>query len=212
MFLVQLIFKEYKMLGISLLVISFIVALIGFIQSNQAESGDVFLFGLTKVGSSLVIFSILGFIIGIRKEIQSSRDNAWRTDKLEELSREIRKISVQTKEQAASKIFSAIGNRIEAIATNAPESDFHDSLFNESNFHSSVFKRSNLGNSDFSEASFCSSVFNGSDFAHSDFSDANFSNSIFEGALFNGSDLSSIVIDENTKLPDHINQRVSSAD
>jgi hypothetical protein len=177
------------------------VAVVGFVQSNQVIDKNVFLFGLTRVGGALILLSILGFVFGIAKEIQSSRDEAKRKQMLEELSHDVHELAQRTEGQSTSKVFSAIGERLEAIATRAPESilsrsDFRASLFDQSNFDSSVFRESNFARSDFSGANFAGSLFQ----------DADFSESVFGRAIFRGADLSRIVIDEFTKLPVHENQ------
>jgi len=64
------------MIGIAVILISFAVAVLGFIHSHAAKDGQTAIWGLTRLGFVLVILSAVGLIVGIGKEVTTIQSGA----------------------------------------------------------------------------------------------------------------------------------------
>ena len=58
------------MISIITLILSFVVAVVGFVYSHAASSGSTAIFGMTRIGVCLIGIATLGFTFGIIKEVQ----------------------------------------------------------------------------------------------------------------------------------------------
>lgn len=176
------------LLGIFILISSFILGLLGIIHSNASKPGKTSILGMTHMGLALIIISNIGFIGGIVKEIQSISDakktkkaDEYRTRLLKELHAKLIGEAEQSKNPEISKILRVVSDRVKYIGTRS----------RESNFSMSDFARSDFKMGNFAQCNFDKSIFD----------EANFDGSHFRGATFKGADLSNIIINKETKLP-----------
>jgi hypothetical protein len=169
------------LLGIFILISSFILGLLGIIHSHAAKPGKTSIFGMTHMGLAMVIIANIGFIGGIVKEIQSISEAKESTRLLKELHAKVIGEAEESKNPEISKVLRVVGDRINYISTRSRESNFSMSDFARSNFRGGDFAQSNFENSLFDKA--------------------NFDRATFRGATFKGADLSNIIIDKETKLP-----------
>jgi hypothetical protein len=163
------------MIAIFILISSFVVAILGFIQSNAAKSESSSVFGLTYLGVTLIGIAAVGFAFGIVKEIQNQRGDVERTQMLKELHAKLLGEAEHAPPEAASRL-REIGDRIRRIAMASRESDFSMSDFARSRFTKANFRAA-------------------------DFTGANFMWADFQGADFRGANLHGIITDTNTVLP-----------
>lgn len=178
------------MTGALSILASFVVALIGFAQSNKAKPDSRGYFGLTKTGLTLIIVSLVGVVFGTIKEIQSEADFSRLLTKLDNISR----FAVEESEAfsgSEARTLRELGDEISAIATKSRGSDFLRSQFQGSRFAQSQFQGSDFAWSSFQGANFFGSQFQG----------ANLRNSQFDDADFCGANLGKAIICKNTVLP-----------
>ncbi len=159
------------MTGITIVVISAVIAITGLVQSHSATAGARSILGLTPIGIGLVTLSIVGVLLGIVKEIQDSRAANLRDQLLKEVYAQVVGLRTNMTDQQLAQQLEHIADRIRATATSARESDFSLSDFSRSNFQS--------GN----------------------FTEANFQNALFRRANLRGADLHDAVVDDTTRLP-----------
>jgi hypothetical protein len=141
------------MIAILILISSFLVALLGFIQSNATKSDSPGVFGLTYLGVILIGIAIVGFAFGIVKEIQNQRDEVERTQMLKELHAKLMGEAERASPEAASRL-REIGDRIQRIAMASRESDFSLSDFAGSKFTGARFTGADFSGADFEGANF----------------------------------------------------------
>jgi pentapeptide repeat protein len=166
------------MLGIGVIVISFVVAMLGLLHSHAAKPGDLAIWGLTRLGLVLVIVSSIGLIVGVVKEVEAARsgDEAkkWQAQTTMEL-KQIRAALLGTQARVGDPTVAAelgrLADQLSATASRSRRSDFSMSDFTESNFR------------------------------HGNFSRASFQGALFREADLRGADMSTAVIDASTKLP-----------
>jgi hypothetical protein len=174
--------------GIVVIVVSFAVAVLGFVQSNRTPPGQRGLFGLTALGGTLILLSIVGLVAGVSSQIKEQREaKEQRKQQIEDSNRlkiiaaKLNRIQELPESSAVSALLAPITNQISAIASQSRGSDFSMSDFTNSNFQMGNFTGTNFDNALFNGA-----VFRGAVFPHADLSDA---------------DLSEAKINSNTRLP-----------
>jgi hypothetical protein len=64
------------MLAVLIIVASFVVAVLGFIQSSRAEEGARNIWGLTRLGVSMIVAATIGLLFGVIKETVDAREAA----------------------------------------------------------------------------------------------------------------------------------------
>jgi Pentapeptide repeats (9 copies) len=166
------------MLGIVVILSSFVVAVLGFLHSHAAKPGETAVWGLTRLGLVLLAASSLGLLVGILNEVGNLRSGEaakeWQAATTEQL-KQIHKDLLEAQSQAANPSLAArlgqLADHVRAVASRSRGSDFSMSDFTNSNFRG--------GN----------------------FSGASFQDALFRGADLRGADLSSAVVDTHTKLP-----------
>ena len=185
------------MISIITLILSFVLAVLGFVHSHAASQDSTALFGMTRIGVCLILVATLGFAFGIIKEIQGISESRKlrdaeneRTQMLKELHAKIIGEAEDASPEAAEQL-KEIGDRIRMAVSRSRESDFSMSDFARSNFVQGRFK----------EANFALSEFSGANFKQSLFRDSVFTEAVFSGSDFRGADLRGIVVDKDTKLP-----------
>ena len=186
------------MISIIVLILSFLLAILGFVQSHAASPSSNAIFGMSRIGVCMVFVASLCFVFGVIKEAQVISESRKlreaeneRTQMLKEL---YAKILGET-ENASPEVMEQlkeIGDKIRMVATRSRESDFSMSDFARSNFAKGRFTEANFALSEFSEANFTQSFFRNSVF----------NEAVFSGSDFRGADLRDIIVDINTKLPD----------
>jgi hypothetical protein len=166
------------MLGIGLIVISFVAAILGLLHSHAAKPGDVAIWGLTRLGLALVIVSSIGLLVGVVKEVTDLRSGAeakrWQsqtTEDLKQIHAALRGTGAKVADPAVAAELGRLADQISATASRSRGSDFSMSDFTESNFR------------------------------HGNFSWASFQGALFRDADLRGADMSTALIDANTKLP-----------
>lgn len=177
------------MLGIIILACAFAVALIGIISDQASAPKATFFLGLTQRGVIIVSISIVCFIFGVIKEINTVIQAKKDSDEKEMLMTTIRETNVIVKglanrdpDDSASVQLEELSNTLDNVASNLPNSQFSLSNFEYSDFSGSNLRFSNMQNTMFEGVLFEGSVFTNAD--------------------FRGVDLSQVVVDQNTKLPD----------
>jgi len=181
------------MLGVTLLLISFVGTVIGLIHSHAAKPEKISIFGLTRVSVLLISVSLIGLCIGIAKEVESIRagaqDKDFRNTATDELKK-IHSVLIGLAQNSSDKIITSelitLANGISARYSSVEGSDLSMSNFAYSRFDFGRFERAS---------------FTGASFVAANFRNALFRNSVFEGADFRGSDLSRAIIDSTTTLP-----------
>jgi hypothetical protein len=166
------------MLGIGVVVISFVVALLGLLHSHAAKPGELAIWGMTRLGLVLVIASSIGVLVGVFKEVATLRSGAeakqWQAQTTEDL-KQIRAavLGAQTKvaDPAVAAELGRLADQISATASRSRGSDFS------------------------------MSDFTGSSFRYGNFSRASFQGALFRDADLRGADMSTALIDADTKLP-----------
>jgi len=165
--------------GIIVVLISFVVAVAGLLQSNAASAQERAIWGLSRVGFGLLVISILGMAAGVWKEIADSRSGAeamkWRdqtTKDLREISAVLRGVQVTIGDPAVATRVQGLVDRLSLVASRSQESDFSMSDFTYSNFR------------------------------HGNFTGASFEGALFRQADLRGADLSTAHIDAATRLPE----------
>ena len=166
------------MLGISIIVASFIGAALGIAHSHAAKPGQRSYKGFTRLGLSLVVLASFGMLLGVTKEVSGIRAAEQLAIRERERDRMLKEIyagvvgaKAATTDPLLTQQLGVLADRISATASSSRESNFRMS-----------------------------------DFARSDFSLGNFTGASFRGARFNdadlrGADLRTAHIDEKTQLP-----------
>ena len=193
------------MSGILVLIASFLVAIIGIIQSNKSKSKNRH-FGLTTTGIVLVFCSTVGFVFGIYDQIAVGK-------KIDQMAQDIATAAQQIRASnpGAAETLTLVAEALQFRRSEISGSNFEQSLisasdFSEAKIDSSNFIHADLANgiffgarfdrSDFSQAQMRNAIFNSTDFTESDFGLADFTD-----ANFSGVDLSNIKFDEKTIFP-----------
>ncbi len=170
-----------------ILITSFIIALLGFIQSNRADPNDVAFLGLTRIGMGMICIAALGFSAGLIKEYKESIK-----------AKEAESREVQTSQQI--KIILAKLDGIQQ-ATDPETSTQIGKVVEGLNSVASLRRYSDFRMSDFSKSNFSKALFKESNFDRASFANASMKDTIFPNADLSGADLSRAIIDKNTKLP-----------
>ncbi len=185
------------MVSIITLILSFVLALLGFVHSHAASPGSTAIFGVTRIGACLILVATLGFTFGIFKEVQGITESRKlrdaeneRTQMLKELHAKIVGEAESASPEVAEQL-KEIGDRISLVASRSRESDFS----------MSDFARSNFAKGRFTEANFALSEFSGANFEQSLFRKSVFTEAVFSGSDFRGADLRGIIVDKDTKFP-----------
>jgi hypothetical protein len=167
-----------KMLGIAVILASFVVAVLGLLHSHAAKPGETAIWGLTRLGSILLVVSSIGLLVGVVKEVGDLRSGAaakeWQartTEQLKQIHADLRGAQSRAADPDLAARLGQLADHVSATASRSRGSDFSMSDFTNSNFR--------LGN----------------------FSGASFQGVLFRGADLRGADLSTAVIDTKTKLP-----------
>lgn len=208
-------------MGIIILLTSFVIVVLGFFISNKANNRDQGLFGLSRIGTTMLIIASVGFIAGIFKEIESVKD-ATKAKKeaielqqiLDENSKDLKSIKakldgVATQEGLSDEIKTDIihlSDQISAVASSAKEgdfrmSDFSASHFGDGNFSKASFENSLMNYAMLQGAIITNSNLNNVDFSGSIFKNAKFCEATLDSADFRGTDLSKVIVDSKTKYP-----------
>jgi hypothetical protein len=166
------------MLAIVVIVLSFIAALLGLVNSHVAKPGERSYKGLTRLGLTLVVLATLGMIFGVVKEISGIRAAAQLAQAERERSQMLKEIYAQV---VGAKGATTDPKVVEQLAKLADRISAAASLSRESNFRMSDFSRS--------------------DFTAGNFTQASFRNALFREADLRGADLGTALIDEKTRLP-----------
>jgi len=87
------------MIGITILLAAFAIAMIGILRDNKADSAHRAIFGLNRVGLLLVSLSLVGLCAGVAKEISSAR--SARTMKASEDVRDRKLYSISIRSDVA---------------------------------------------------------------------------------------------------------------
>lgn len=207
--------------GLLILIAAFVVAVLGFFASNLALPGDKGLFGLSRLGTAMLAFSLIGLMAGVWKEISESRDGEMAKKrsqvlqkKLEDNSHDLKLIRARLDGLADQQGISAevtkdirlLADEVSAIASAARDADFRKSDFTRSHFGLGNFTMAN-----FEKALFESVWLKGALISNSNLEDVDFKGSSFSGAKFGaanlngadlrGADLSKVIFDSKTKLP-----------
>lgn len=170
-----------------ILIASFLIAVLGFIQSYRADPHDVAFFGLTRIGVGMICIAALGFGAGLIKEYKDGLKAKEAEIREEKTNQQIQQIIAKLdgiQKATDHEISNQIGKVVEglnSVASLRRFSDFRMSDFSKSNFKEALFKDAN-----FDQASFAN---------------ASMKDTIFPNADLRGADLSRAVIDENTKFP-----------
>jgi uncharacterized protein YjbI with pentapeptide repeats len=165
-------------LNFFILTASFVVAVLGFVQSSQANPNDAVLFGLNSLGVGMIAVATLGFVAGLFKYYQDGK-NARETQQREEETRnqiqlilaKVNGVQESTTDPELSDQIGKIAEGLSSVASLRRRSDFRMSDFSDSHFGQALFRGAN---------------FHGASFPHADLS---------------GADLSEAITDEQTKLP-----------
>jgi uncharacterized protein YjbI with pentapeptide repeats len=158
------------MISIITLILSFVLAVLGFLHSHAASPGINAIFGMTRLGACLILVATLGFAFGIIKEVQGISESRKlrdaeneRTQMLKELHAKIIDEAKDASPEVAEQL-KEIGDRIRMVASRSRESDFSMSDFARSNFAKGRFTEANFALSEFSGANFKRSLFRNSIF------------------------------------------------
>lgn len=166
------------MLGIGVVLISFVIALLGLLHSHAAKPGELAVWGLTRLGIVLVVVSSIGLVVGVTKEVRDLRSGAeakrWQsqtTEELRQIHAALRGAQVKVADPAVAAELGRLADQISAAASRSRGSDFS------------------------------MSDFTGSNFRYGNFSRASFRGALFHDADLRGADMSTAIIDSETKLP-----------
>jgi hypothetical protein len=175
------------MTGVTIVLASFAIAIIGIFRNNKAESYRAIL-GLNRVGVLLIFLSVIGVVAGVAKEISSIRTSkamAVREDvrdvMLHGISAKLDDLAKGSSDPHISGELAKVADQVSQVASVQRRSDFSRSDFSESNFSECLFR-----NALFDVAGFFNSSFRGAS---------------FRGADLRGADLSDAMVDDQTKFP-----------
>lgn len=112
------------MTGIIVTIISFVVAVLGFVHGHVAPEGQKGFFGLSRLGIALILLSALGGAVGLMKAISEARsaaeDKKWREDTtamLRVVSIQLTGLQASPAEPELAKQLAQATDKISAIAT-----------------------------------------------------------------------------------------------
>lgn len=188
------------MAGIIVLVLSFAVAVIGFIQSNRSIAPHNY-FGLTRGGAALVGLSFLGLCFAIYDQVQQSRQ-------IDEIARAVGAAAddIENANPGAASALRIVQQSLDQRGESIAGSSFQEAIVSAADFSfarvdGSRFFAADLSGSDFSLARFDGSLFRDARFHSAEFPGASFHGAILVGADFSGVDMSGIEFDESTVFP-----------
>jgi hypothetical protein len=161
------------MLGIAVILASFAGGVLGLIHSHKAKRGQSGMWGLTRLGATLIAVSSIGLLAGVAKEVATIRSGAkalaWQaqtTEQLKQIHADLLGVQSQVADPAVAAKVGRLASDISSVASQSRGSDFSNS-----------------------------------DFSFGDFSRANFKGALFAGSNLSGADMSTAVVDSKTKLP-----------
>lgn len=189
------------MAGIIVLVLSFAVAVIGFVQSNRSTAPHDY-FGLTRGGAALVGLSFVGLCVAIYDQVQQSRQ-------INEIARAVGAAAdnIENANPGAASALRIVQQSLDQRGETITGSSFQEAIVSAADFSfarvdSSRFYAADLSGSDFSLARLDGSLFREARFQDSEFPGASFRGAILESADFSGVDMSGIKFDQNTVFPE----------
>jgi hypothetical protein len=207
--------------GLLILVAAFVVALFGFFASNLAEPGDRGLFGLSRLGTAMLLVSAIGLVAGVWKEVVDAREGKLAKEQsqrlqkqLEDNGQDLKLIRAKLDGLAAQPGVTAevaqdlrlLADKVSAVASSARSadfrmSDFSRSHFGQGNFTEASFEGALIATAWLKDAVITNSNLDGVDFEGSRFAGARFGSAILDGADFRGADLSRVLVDPKTTFP-----------
>jgi hypothetical protein len=170
--------RRMRMLGIAVILVSFVVAVLGLLHSHAAKPGEAATWGLTRLGLILLVVSFIGLLVGVAKEVATLRSGAeakeWQvrtTEQLKKIDADLRGAQARVADPDVAAQLGRLADHISATASRSRSSDFSMSDFTNSNFRYGNFTR------------------------------ASFQGALFRDADLRGADMSTALIDAETKLP-----------
>jgi len=139
------------MIAITIILISFASLILGVFHDHKAGRLRKSFFGLTRLGVSLVVLSVIGLALGIAKQLSDVKQDDDRTVKLNAIYAKVvgEQQAAQDPKQAA--LLGTIGEQIANVANykgsrlpgkDFSYSDFELGNFSRANFRGALFKDS----------------------------------------------------------------------
>src|SRR5436305_1624684 len=112
------------MAGMTIILVSFAVAVIGILRDNKVSPNHRGLFGLNRIGIMLVLLSVFGVCGGVWKEFSTIQENRvarnrekGRDQILEDISRRVDDLAHRASDPQISQELTEVGKQLSEVQT-----------------------------------------------------------------------------------------------
>jgi hypothetical protein len=122
-----------------ILTASFAVATIQLVRSNRQKEAERAIAGLNTTAAIMLVISLVGFFLGITKEVKAARQQSAQTDLIKETNARLAQIEARLPAGAEKSAVTQIRSALSARGSNVSKSDLRESDFLPVRFRSQQF-------------------------------------------------------------------------